>query len=99
MSNYYPQTRLKIPADVLPYTFDFTTWDFLQGDPIATAVVTATPSGLTLGLPAVNTDGKKVQTVISGGVAGTTYTVSCVATTTNSMVIQGDGYLEVVSAP
>lgn len=99
MSNYYPQTRLKLPADVLTYTFDFTSWGFLEGDPIVSAVMSAAPSGLTLSLPAINSLGTKVQCTISGGVAGTTYTVSCVASTNNARTVQGDGYLELVSAP
>ena len=64
------------------------------GDSIAVVQsVTATPSGLTIGTPV--TEGINVYFTISGGVAGTTYTVACVVQTISGAVIEGKGYLQV----
>lgn len=82
-----PRGDMDIPAyekfvdDDLPYDFAFDGWPFLLADAIASAAVTGTPSGLTIGTPAISTDGRQVQVTIAAGTAGTEYTVKCVATT------------------
>ena len=67
-----PQTFLKDPAAVLPYSWDWSDW--LREDTIQTATVTA-PAGLTV----VNTvvAAKAVTAWLGGGVAGKNYSVVC----------------------
>lgn len=90
-------THEKRASDDLTYEWDFTSWPLVASDAIASAVITSTPSGLTIGSAAINSAGTKVQATITGGVAGLTYTVTCTATTTAGRDIVGDGYLEVVA--
>lgn len=69
---------IKQPSENLDYDFDFS-GGLPGGDSIGSAVVTVSPSGLTLGTRQI----LEVQTVkqwISGGTAGITYKITCVAT-------------------
>jgi hypothetical protein len=66
----------KSASGVLPYTFDYSKWNLFAEFPIATASVSSTPAGLTLGTPAVSEDGLAVSVVISGGVSGESYTIT-----------------------
>ncbi len=66
----------KAVATDLPYTFQYYGWSIFDATPIISATVASTPSGLTLGSPAVSADGKAVSVRISGGTAGVTYTVT-----------------------
>ena len=76
------------------YYFDFGTYAERQSsDPIASAAVTSTPSGLTVGTPATN--GDKVQVSISGGQRGTTYTLTCTVAMQSGAIISQQGYLSV----
>lgn len=60
-------------------------WNFerfpevVAGEEIVSAVVTTTPAGLTVA--ATSVDGGLVLARITGGVAGVTYDVKCIATT------------------
>lgn len=80
----------KAADDDLPYAFDFTDWELLTpSEKIVSAVVSATPSGLTISSPTVNSDGDVVTARISGGTASTRYRVTCVATTTSGYDLTG----------
>ncbi len=96
-TDYKPPTLHKRATDDLPYVFSFATWSLLSTDTIASATVAGSPSGLTIGTPSVLSGGKQVQVRISGGTAGETYTVTCLAVTSGGYTITGDAYLEVVS--
>jgi hypothetical protein len=97
---HQPPTRTKLPDEDFDYEFDFSTWAYLKDDPIVSAAVTASPAGLALsGLAAVNSDGNRVQKRISGGTAGTTYTLVCTCTRQSGRVGPvGVAYLEVIAA-
>lgn len=53
--------------------------EIVAGEEIESAEVTATPSGLTIAASTV--DGDRVRARITGGTAGVTYDVKCIATT------------------
>jgi hypothetical protein len=72
----------KAPTDSFPLAFSFTDWALLTDDNrLASAVVTASPTGLTVGLATVDADAKEAQATVSGGADGTVYRLACVATT------------------
>lgn len=87
----------KHPAADLPYNFDFRDWTLLTSTEkiVGTPTVTATPSGLTIGTPAVNSDGDIVSVRISGGTAGATYDLTCQGVTTSGYDVIGCGHLQV----
>lgn len=72
------QTFTKDPDDVLDYVFDWTRW--LDGDTISTSTMT-TEAGLTE--DSDDNDTEKATVWVSGGTAGTTYTVANKITTAN----------------
>ena len=90
-------TLLKQPAETLNYTMDFT--DLLsQGDYLDSIdSVTATPTGLTLGTPAI--DGTNVVFSIAGGTDGVTYLLEVVVDTFDGETLEGDGNLAVADLP
>lgn len=69
----------KDPSDRLDYAIDWTA-HLDTGDTLSAVEWSVTPAGLTLG--AHNEDGNKASVWIEGGLAGTTYTVTCRAVTT-----------------
>jgi hypothetical protein len=88
----------KQPAEDLDYDFDFS--DFINntaaGDTISTANVTA-DAGITLGTKTILSAGTthKVKQWISGGVDGTSYVVTCRATTAAGRVKEKEFRLKV----
>ncbi len=112
MSPYAPQIGSKKAAEAIPTTFGFAVRignnaaGTLSADPISTATVTASPTGLTIGTPTVNSSTADVQGVehlaeqavgvlLSGGTAGVTYTVTCTVVTDGGATHQLIGDLEV----
>lgn len=90
----YVPTKEKIAAMVRTYIFDFT--DFAELDAGETLVTPTVPSvsGLSTGSPSVSVAeiddvaaGKGVTVSISGGTAGTTYTVDCRCTTSGNATL------------
>jgi hypothetical protein len=74
------------------YAFDFSEMEELVGgDTLVSAVVTSSPSGLTIGSPSV--DGSKIEFQVTGGTAHTVYSISCLATTSSGAKILGKGDL------
>jgi len=74
--------RCKFASEDLPLTFDFRATSFLATDPITSAAITIlSGSGLSASAASLNSAGTMVQTNVSGGTAGTTYRIRCVATT------------------
>lgn len=92
--SYYVMLRDKYSTDSLAFDFDFSAWSFLASDPLASATVASTPSGLTISSPpAINAAGTKAQVVIAGGTSGTSYSLTCTATSTAGRIIVGEGTL------
>jgi hypothetical protein len=91
-----PQVNEKTPDESAPFDFDFSE-DLVTGETITgSPVMSATPSGLNLGVPSVN--GSIVQVRISAGTARTTYDVRCKITTSQSNTYEGSGDL-IVNEP
>ena len=85
---------IKQPQESLLFDFDFSD-RLAQGVTLSTvASVTATPSGLTIGTPAVSTTAAQAR--ISGGTAETYYRVTAVVTDSGGFTREGDGDLWVV---
>lgn len=86
---------LKAPDDDLPYSFDFSLFDVMESDTMASATVASTPSGLTIGSPSVSGDTVTVR--ISAGTDGTTYRLKVQGTTTGGydIVCYADLYVDV----
>jgi hypothetical protein len=73
-------------AGARDYTADFQYYDeIIAGGTIASAVVTCTPTGLTIGTPAIASP--VVSVALSGGTAGTLYTVHVLATLATGKVL------------
>jgi hypothetical protein len=84
--------KLKDPSDDVVYAFDWTKW--LAGvDEIASATVTA-GDGLTVG--DVDNTTTEVTVRISGGTAGTTYSVTCAVETTGNNSAERTRQIKVV---
>jgi hypothetical protein len=74
---------IKDPSAVLPYIVDWTAW-MEAGDSITAAAWTST--GLTVQESPAPSNTETTATVwLSGGAAGTTYSVDCHITTTNGL--------------
>lgn len=77
---------VKWSGDRRNYSFDFSAIDEISvgNETLASATVTCSPSGLTIGTPSVTTT--EVQVEIRGGTAGTTYRVLIAATTSGGSI-------------
>lgn len=84
-------TTPKDPSDVVVYSFDFTN-ELATGETLSTRTVTVA-SGLTNDADAIS--GNKVNVTLSGGVAGTDYTVLCQATTSTGRTLNVTGIVQV----
>mgnify|MGYP000370251468 CR=1 FL=1 len=101
-SELYIPKLPKIAGETRAYVFDFTDCAELEaGETISTPSVAAV-SGLTIGTPAVLAAavddvaaGKGVQVAISGGTAGTTYTLNCTVNTSGGAVLIRRAHLRV----
>jgi hypothetical protein len=69
-------TFIKDPSAVLDYSFDWSAW-LAEGETISTATITAT--GLTVSSQSILNG--VVTFWLSGGIAGTGYSVSCLVVT------------------
>lgn len=75
----------KGPLEVMDYTIDFT--NFLTGgDLIDTHTFTA-DTGITVDSSSKAANEKSVSVVLSGGTAGTAYTIKCTITTDNGLTV------------
>jgi len=85
----------KDPVDQATFNFNWSAW--INGsDPVLTVnSVSASPSGLTIGTPSLNSN--IVSVILSGGTAGINYTVSCQVTTVGGTVAKRSGILPVQS--
>lgn len=89
-----PQYFLKQPAENKDYQFDWDAFlDPTSGDTIGSAVVTATPSGITLGSQTINPT--NVTQFISGGVDGTDYKITCKITTAQGRIAEAEIFISV----
>jgi hypothetical protein len=78
----------KLPTEVRLATANYSTAaEIVGGDTLASAAVSCDPSGLALGTPTVDSGANLVSFTIGSGTAGTTYIVSCLATTAGGEVI------------
>jgi len=96
-----PKTKLlKYTTTVRSYIFDLANApEIVSGETISSPTVTGSPSGLTIGTPTILEaetlavpSGKGVAVTISGGTAGTSYTLTCTVTTSGgaTLVVKGD---------
>lgn len=74
----------KAVAETFPIGLTYIDPDLETGETISASTVAVTPSGLTLG--AVTIDGAEVSAFISGGTAGTEYTVLFKTTTSGGKI-------------
>lgn len=96
------QTRTKKVSEVVLFVFDFSNFPEVEaGETLSNPSVPAV-SGLTIGSPAITaaeTDGiaagKALQVSISGGTAGTDYTVSAYVTTSGGSTRGVEGVVAV----
>lgn len=93
-------TCTKSPGDVRRYVFSFGDLKELNAATpetlsAASGAITATPAGLTVGAASVGSSGYEVSAMISGGAAGTDYTVTCTAILSGGGTIERSGTLEV----
>lgn len=88
-----PNSFIKDPAALLPYTWDWSAWLTEIADTISSATV-AVPAGLTaVGSPVV-TDTAVTQRVSGGAVDGA-YTMVCQITTTGGLIDERSIYLTI----
>lgn len=85
-------TKIKQPGETKDYDFVFTN-AMPTADTVASATVTATPTGLTLGAQAIS--GQTVKRWMSGGTDSVTYKITCVATTTQGRILELEMNLKV----
>lgn len=83
-----PTTLLKYDDEVRQYDVDFSLQpEIASGATIASATVTSSPSGLTVGSPSIS--GSKVKFQLSSGAPGVTYTIEVLATLNTNYVLEG----------
>ena len=75
----------KDPESVMDYTIDFT--NFLTGGDLLNTHAFVADSGITVDSSSKATNEKSVTVILSGGTAGTTYTIKCTVTTDNSLTV------------
>ena len=83
----------KQPSENLDYDLDFTK-GLPSGDNVSSAVVTASPTGVTLGTKQVT--GQTVKQWISGGTAGATHKITCVATSVGGRIKEMEFMLNII---
>lgn len=71
------------------FSFDYQKFSEIRddGEDIVSAVVTSSPTGLTVGTPAITSP--VVSFNVSGGTAGVTYDIQCLATTDGTNILEG----------
>ena len=77
-------TKFKDPADVLDYDIDYGDW-IASGDTITTVTTSVSPAG-ELAVDSVQISSPEVKIWVSGGEAGSTYTITVTASTTAGRV-------------
>jgi hypothetical protein len=84
---------LRKPAGMARYyLFDFSAFaEVRAGETLSTPAITSTPTGLIVGSPTVS--GSQVQVLVSGGTAGTRYTLTVTVNTSGGAVLTFDGGL------
>lgn len=93
----YTIPETKDPSDVLDYIFDFASKtnlrtgarsDFLDaGETISTRTITA-DAGITVDSSSITDSSTSVTVWLSGGTAGTDYTIACKITTSASRTVE-----------
>jgi hypothetical protein len=84
----------KDTTEVVSYLFDFSNFpEVVAGETLSSPSVSSSPSGLTVGTPAVTAAerdgvaaGEGVAVTVSGGTASTTYSLECSVTTSGGSV-------------
>ena len=85
-------TLTKDPQAVLNYTFDWSDW-LPGGVTIASASITSTPVGLTLGTP--SNDSTSITIEIRGGTAGTEHELTWTVTFSTGEIDDATTYLRI----
>lgn len=84
-------TFTKQPADTMDYDIDYTDW-LTAGDNVQSSVVAA-DAGITVTSTFINDP--RIKIWLAGGVAGTTYKVTCTTTSADGRVRQDEFKLRV----
>jgi hypothetical protein len=90
----------KTPEESRSYVFDYTNFPEVQAvvpDLLAGASVSCSPSGLSIGGCSIPMDGQHAECSISGGTVGTSYTLTCDATTMAGATLSICGVLNCVA--
>ena len=91
---FIPKTS-KATTDTLPFAFIFDGFSILTStEVLVSASVSADTLGLSIGTPTVSAATKTVSVSIGSGTAGTTYRLTCIATTTSGYTLTG--YLDLL---
>lgn len=77
-------TKLKDPADVLDYDISYEDW-ITDDDTITTVATSVSPTGA-LAVDSVSVSSPDVKVWVSGGTAGSTYTVTVTASTSGGRI-------------
>lgn len=89
-----PRYFVKQPNETHDYQFDWEDWlEPTNGDTIASATVTSSPTGLTLG--SQTTNATNVIQFVSGGTDGVDYTVTCRMSTNQGRVDEEEIFIQV----
>lgn len=93
-------TCTKSASDVRRFAFNFGDLKELNASTpetltVAAGAITASPSGLTIGTATLEANGYRATATISGGTAGTDYTITCTVTLSGGGTIVRTGTLEV----
>jgi hypothetical protein len=91
----------KASGDSLPFSFDWSQWmdvnAFGVRDQIASAMVTASPVGLSIGSTVtIDPTASLVTATIAGGTNGVTYTIDCMIVTQSGMIAHSQELLPVL---
>lgn len=86
---FVPKTS-KATTDSFPIAFLFDGWDILtSSEQLVSATVTSDLTGITIGTVTVSASNKTVSVTVADGADGTTYRLTCVATTTSGYTLTG----------
>lgn len=96
-------TIQKYTGEFRAFCFDFSNApEVVAGETLSSPTVTVSPSGPTIGSPSVLSSafddvasGKGIKVTVSGGTAGTTYTLTCTVTTSGGATLICKGLLPV----
>ena len=87
-----PEVLIKQPGETRQFSMDFSSL-LGSAETLSTSAVTASPSGLTLGVTSIS--GGTVLFSVAGGTHGVKYRIEVTVNTSASAVLIGDGILRI----